>query len=86
MKRNVLNDLFIETGRFCKVSFVTNSGRVSTVHGRTGVHKYIKGIGKRPESMNDDYILFWDRNRGYRNLRRDTIIAINGEKVKLEVR
>lgn len=66
----------IENGKICKVEFVKKDGTLGTVHGRTGVAKNLRG-GTRT-SDNNDYIMFYDFKKGYRNVSRSTITKING--------
>lgn len=77
--KNILNEM-IETGKFCKVEFIKKDGTIGTVHGRTGVHCHAKG-GKRTSS-NRQYIMFYDLQKGYRNVNRSKIIAVNGLNLK----
>ena len=74
-------DFLIETGHFVSVTFRRADGKVSHVHGRTGVHKHTKGNRKTVSS--NKYILIYDLKRGYRNINRDTILTVNGEKLKI---
>lgn len=74
-------DFLIETGHFVSVTFRKKDGTISQVHGRTGVHKYTKG--ERRTTSAKDYILIYDLQRGYRNVNRNSIIAVNGEKLKV---
>jgi len=79
----VLNAI-VENGKFCKVEFLKKDGSVGTVHGRTGVKRYAKG-GKR--TTNDrDYIMFYDLNKGYRNVNRHTILKVNGVNLKIKLK
>jgi len=82
MKTNTVLNNIIETGKFCKVTFVKKDGSLRTLHGRTGVSKYTKG-GTRT-TKDSDYIMFWDREVGYRNINRKTIVAVNG--INLEIK
>lgn len=66
----------IENGKICKVEFVKKDGSIGTVHGRTGVAKNLRG-GART-SDNNDYIMFYDFKKGYRNVSRARITKING--------
>lgn len=70
----VLNNL-IETGKFCKVQFVKKDGTIGVVHGRTGVHRHTKS--GRVENK-QGYITFWDCVKGYRSIKRDKILTVNG--------
>ena len=79
--RNYILNKVIESGRFCKVEFVKKDGSIGVVHGRTGVSKHTNG-GVRT-SKDSEYIMFWDRNKGYRHVNRKTIISVNGEKLHI---
>jgi hypothetical protein len=82
--KDILLNTIIEQPRICSVVFRTNSGRLAKVWGRVGVTKYLKGIGKRSIETNSKYILFYDFNKGYRNINRDNIVAVNGLNLKIE--
>lgn len=76
----------IEGGQFCTVTFVTNSGEIRTINGRTGVKKYIKGTGERSKETQAKYLLVWTRNGSRRfdaarNIARDRIIGIKAHGV-----
>lgn len=74
----------VEYPRICSVTFKTNNGEICKLHGRTGVKKYLKGIGKRSIETDSKYILFFDFVKGYRNINRNNIIAVNGLNLKIE--
>lgn len=79
--KNKLMEKIIESGKICSVTFVKKDGSLRTLVGRTGVSKHVKG-GART-SDNSQYIMFWDKNEGrvgngYRNINRDTIVAVKG--------
>lgn len=77
--RNAKINKLIESGRICTVEFIKKDGSVGRVHGRVGVHKHTKG-GERTSNP-DQYIMFYDMSKGYRNVNRDTIIKVNGVDV-----
>jgi hypothetical protein len=79
----VLNAI-IENGKICKVEFIKKDGSVGVVHGRTGVHKHARG-GKRTSS-DDQYIMFYDFDKGYRNVNRRSITKVNGINLKITTR
>lgn len=72
----------LDTGRFVSVQFVTKSGEVRTISGRTGVKKYVKGTGSRSEKVREEYLLLsikGDDGRHFtefRNIRKDRILAV----------
>ena len=80
---NIINSL-IENGKFCTVEFVKKDGTLGRVHGRTGVKKYARG-GSR---TTDDsvYIMFYDLDKGYRNVNRETVVSVNGVNLKVKTR
>lgn len=80
---NILNAM-IETGKICKVEFIKKDGSIGTVHGRTGVWCHAKG-GRRTSS-NKQYIMFYDFEKGYRNVNRNKIISVNGLSLKTKHR
>lgn len=83
-KRDRVLNTIVETGKFCKVEFIKKDGSVGYVHGRTGVKRYTKG-GNRT-SCDSEYIMFWDKVKGYRNVNRNTIVNVNGMKLKIDIR
>jgi len=79
----VLNAI-IENGKICKVEFIKKDGSVGVVHGRTGVHRHARG-GTRTSS-DDQYIMFYDFDKGYRNVNRRSITKVNGINLKITTR
>ena len=80
----ILNSI-VEYPRFCSVTFKKNDGTICKLHGRTGVKKHLKGTGAtRSSAVDNQYILFWDKKVGYRNINRNNIIAVNGLNLKIE--
>ena len=76
------------TGQFCTVTFITKSGEVRKLNGRTNVMKYIKGTGKRSDDTAEKYLLIWTRkgSRKFdnaRNINRSSIVSIKAHGVKL---
>lgn len=76
----------IEGGQFCTVTFVTKSGEIRTINGRTGVKKYIKGTGDRSKETVSKYLLVWTRNGSRRfdaarNIARDRIVEFKAHGV-----
>ena len=76
------------TGQFCTVTFITKSGEVRKLNGRTSVSKYIKGTGKRSDDTAEKYLLIWTRNGSRkfdnaRNINRSSIVSIKAHGVKL---
>jgi hypothetical protein len=72
----------ITSGKFVTVTFVKNDGSIQRINGRTGVTKYLKGgkISGLESPGKVKYITIWDlRAKGYRNIRRDSILRINAE-------
>ena len=61
----------INSGRFVSGTYLKKNGKVTTFHGRSGVHKYTKG-GK--STLNPDNCLIWD-------LRRKRYMAIVPENI-----
>jgi hypothetical protein len=72
----------ITSGKFVTVTFVKNDGSIQRINGRTGVTKHLKGgkISGLESPSKVKYITIWDlRAKGYRNIRRDSILRINAE-------
>jgi hypothetical protein len=72
----------ITSGKFVTVTFVTNNGSIRRINGRTGVTKHLKGgkISGLESPSKVKYITIWDLlAKGYRNIRRDSILRINAE-------
>lgn len=72
----------ITSGKFVTVTFVKNDGSIRRINGRTGVTKYLKGgkIEGLKSPGQQSYITIYDlQAKGYRNIRRDSILKINAE-------
>lgn len=79
---NMLLNGLIEDGKFCSVQFIKKDGSLGYVHGRTGVKKHTHG-GARVSSPSE-YIMFWDKVKGYRNIARNRIVSVNGHHLKIK--
>jgi len=79
--KDIILNKIIESGRFVTVEFIKKDGSIGHVHGRTGVKKHTKG-GVRTSS-DTEYIMFYDIHKGYRNVNRNTIISVNGERLSI---
>ena len=82
-----ISSSLVSTGQFCTVTFLTVSGEVRTVNGRTGVTKYLKGTGKRTAQTNDKYLLLYTRNGSNKfdapkNISRVNIISVKAHGIK----
>lgn len=73
MNKTLLN--IIESGKICKVEFTKKDGTTGVVHGRTGVHKHTQGMQRTSDPA--QYIMFYDFNKGYRNVNKNTITKVN---------
>lgn len=73
MNKNLLS--IIESGKICKVEFTKKDGTTGVVHGRTGVHKHTQGNQRTSDP--EKYIMFYDFNKGYRNVNKSTITKVN---------
>mgnify|MGYP003647859841 CR=1 FL=1 len=72
----------ITSGKFVTITFVKNDGSIRSINGRTGVTKHLKGgnISGLDSPGKIKYITIWDlKAKGYRNIRRDSILRINAE-------
>ena len=72
----------ITSGKFVTVTFIKNDGSACRINGRTGVTKHLKGgkIEGLHSPGKQAYITIWDlQAKGYRNIRRDSILKINAE-------
>ena len=72
----------ISSGKFVTVTFKTKLGFIRKINGRTGVKKHLKTkvqpVNSRVKPL--DYIVIYDLNKkGYRSIKRDSIIKINAE-------
>ena len=81
-----VSGLLVTTGMFCTVTFVTKSGEIRTLNGRTGVHKYTTGKGKRSALTAQKYILLYTRNGtpkfdDPKNIARDKIIGFKAHGI-----
>lgn len=78
------------SGQFCTVEFITKSGKVRKLNGRSDVKKYIKGTGKRTEETAEKYLLLWTRkgSRKFdaaRNVDRSRIVSIKAHGVMMQM-
>ena len=80
MDNNLLS--IIESGKICKVEFTKKDGTTGVVHGRTGVHKHTQGMQRTSDPA--QYIMFYDFNKGYRNVNRSTITKINAVNMSIK--
>lgn len=77
----------VETGKICCVTFTKKDGSIGRVHGRTGVTRYIKYAGQHKRTSDPkQYIMFYDFQKGYRNVNRDTITTVNGINLKIKTK
>lgn len=84
-----ISSSLVSTGCFCTVTFLTASGEIRTVNGRTGVKKYLKNTGKRTQATNDKYLLLYTRNGSRyfdapKNISRVNIISIKAHGIKAD--
>lgn len=84
-----ISSSLVSTGNFCTVTFITVSGEIRTINGRTGVKKYLKGTGKRTAQTNDKYLLLYTRNGSPKfdapeNISRVNIISIKAHGIKAD--
>ena len=84
--KDVLLNAIVEQPRICSVVAKTNSGRIVKYWGRVGVTKYLKGNTNRSLETEQKYILFFDFKKGYRNINRKNIVALNGVNLSVDVR
>lgn len=82
-----ISSFLVSGGQFCTVTFVTASGELRTVNGRTGVKKYLKNTGNRSQATNDKYLLLYTRNGSNkfdapRNISRVNIISVKAHGIK----
>lgn len=81
-----ISSFLVSTGQFCTVTFVTSSGELRTVNGRTGVKKYLTGTGNRSEATNNKYLLLYTRNGSNKfdapkNISRVNIISVKAHGI-----
>ena len=79
----------VSTGQFCTVTFLTNTGEIRTMNGRTGVQKYITGTGERTAQAEREYLLLYTRNGSPKfnapcNIRRTNIISVKAHGIKAQ--
>ena len=82
-----ISSSLVSTGQFCTVTFVTSSGELRTVNGRTGVKKYLTGTGTRSQATDKKYLLLYTRNGSTkfdapRNISRVNIISVKAHGIK----
>ena len=94
MKIEVLESV-IGTGRMASVDFVTKTGKLRTINGRTGVKKYTNGKGKNRNPRAKGQLIVWetlrpqDTNRDgvkrYRTITASNVRAIRADGVEIKV-
>lgn len=78
------------TGQFCTVEFITKSGEIRKINGRSNVVKYIKGTGKRSDATAEKYLLIWTRDGSpkfdaARNVDKSQIVSIKAHGVEMQM-
>jgi len=84
-----ISSSLVQTGQFCTVTFITNSGEIRTINGRTGVTKYNTGKGKRSAQTERDYLLIYTRCGSVRfdaprSINRMNIISVKAHGIKAQ--
>lgn len=84
-----ISSYLVSSGQFCTVTFLTKTGEVRTLNGRTGVKKYLKGTGERTAQTGDKYLLLYTRSgsnkfNAPRNISRVGIISIKAHGIKAD--
>lgn len=76
----------MKSGQFFTAKFTKKNGEERTINGRVGVKKHLKG-GVMPYSAKDYGIVVVHENKtndkpgGYKAIKLDSLIELNGEKV-----
>jgi phage/plasmid primase-like uncharacterized protein len=82
MSNFLANALQNSNGKFVTVSFIKNNGNKRILNGRLGVVKHLKGGKSTVDTAN--YINIYDiKTGGYRNVSRDSIVALAIEGVNV---
>jgi len=68
-------------GRFFNVQFIKKNGELREMTARLGVEKYLKG-GKKTVSEDQYITVFEPSSSSYKNINRDTIIAVRSKGVQ----
>jgi len=89
-----ISSSLVQTGQFCTVTFITNSGEIRTINGRTGVKKYQNGVAKyktaeQVAQTERDYLLIYTRCGSVRfdaprNINRLNIISVKAHGIKAQ--
>lgn len=74
------------SGRFVTVSFVKGDGTIRTINGRTGVKRYVKGMGTA--QTDGEYLLLSTRGKSgkfdqFRNIDKSSIVEIRADGVQI---
>lgn len=76
----------IRGGHFVTVTFIKRDGTVRVLNGRTGVAKYVKGIGMVYDPEKKGIVILYEANNEaenpsdkYRAIRLDSIISIRAK-------
>lgn len=72
-------------GRFFTVDYIKKDGSVRTINGRTGVIKYLKG-GVCGNQNIEALITYSIKDKGYRTINTDSILAIRANNMNILVR
>lgn len=84
-KRQMILDT-IKGGKMFSVTWVTKSGKISTMNARMGVVKYLKKDAKKGKNGSTNtvahlkqYATVYKTNQGYRNLDLDTVLILKAK-------
>lgn len=77
---------FVGNGKFFTATFTKKNGEERTINGRTGVHKFTKGVGLKYKPASKGLIGVWETTGQYRTININTIsrIAANGRVLTIK--
>ena len=76
----------VADGKFFTATFTKKDGTVRTINGRTGVHKFTSGVGRKYDPKKKGLITVWETTGQYRTVNINTISRIAAHGVILDVK
>jgi hypothetical protein len=72
-KSRILADLISKSGdKFFACTFVKKNGEVRSINAR-----FMPSTGRKPNVNPDHFLTVYEMNKGYRNINKDTILAVS---------
>lgn len=72
----------MKSGRFFSAEFKKKDGSIRKIHARSGVSKYVNGVGLKWSPEDKGYITVYDlKKKSYRMINTKTLIKVNNKEV-----